>query len=386
MLIRSRYRWMTLIISFYTIVILAFIVQSIPPLIPRMMNEFDISHARAGLLMSMFFIPGIFLSIPAGALVDRYGIKKVGTLSTFMIVIGCFISAIGLTFHYILLGRLIVGIGGVITIITMPVLISQWFPREEIGKAMGIYGINMPLATIISFPISSLLMLTYGWRYPLFLNTGLAMSSFMIFLLMAKIGPFKQQQNNELIAKKVLKNTEIWKTGIIWALCFASILSFTTWSPTLFEKYKSMNPFDASLYAGTLMFAAILSTPIYGMFANRIGRYRIILFSSFVLMTISLVVMDYLFDRILLTSIVALGIIAFVIVPIVLMLPPRILSPNLIGTGYGIITTCLMLGMTSAPLIVGFIIDISNSSSLGYFVMALFSALGAVVAYFLNIE
>lgn len=362
-------------------VTLAFTVQSIPPLIPRIMNEFEISYAQAGLLMSIFFIPGIFLAIPAGILADRYGIRIVGTFSIITIVFGTFITAVSGTFQIALFGRLILGIGGVVTITTIPTLIPQWFPQEEMGKALGIYSINMPLATIISFPVASILMLSFDWRYPLYLDTILVITSLIFFLSIVKIGPYKQERTKGLNIKKALKNSEIWKAGIIWALCFASVLSFTTWSPTLFEEFKGMNPLNASLFASILMFAAALSTPIYGFVSNKIGRERLIMVCNFLLMATILMAVDYLFNTILVSFIAILGILAFMIVPIVLMMPPKILGPSLSGTGYGIITICLMFGMTAAPLFIGYIIDITKSSTFSFMGMALFSVFGAVIAY-----
>ena len=379
-----QHRWVILLVSFYIIVTLAFVVQSIPPLIPRIMNEFEISHAKAGLLMSFFFIPGIFLAIPAGMLVDRYGVRIVGSISIITIIFGSLITAMSGSFKMALFGRLILGIGGVILITTLPTLISQWFSFKEIGKALGIYGINMPFATIISFPVASMLMLSFGWRYPLYLDTGLVITSLILFVFIVKIGPFKEERIEGLNFKKTLKNLEIWKAGMIWALCFASILSFTTWSPTLFEKFKEMNPFEASLLPSILMFAAILSTPIYGFFSNRIGRERLIMLGSFLSMAVILVVIDHLFGVVLMSFVAILGILAFMMVPIILMMPPKILGPSLSGTGYGILTICLMLGMTIAPIFIGWIIDITKSSTLSFMGMALFSIIGAVIAFLIS--
>ena len=80
-----------------------------------------------------------------------------------------------------------------------------------------------------------------------------------------------------------------------------------------------------------------------------------------------------------------LGILAFMIVPIVLMMPPRILGTSLSGTGYGILTICLMAGVTVAPLFIGYIIDVTKSSTFSFMGMALFSVMGAVIAYFIRV-
>lgn len=145
----------------------AFVFQEVPPLIGSIMEEFNVVRgAEAGLLMSVVVVPGIFLALPAGFIVDRYGVRFIGFVSTVLTATGSFVTATANSFTTMLLGRLIVGIGGAFIVTALPTIIPQWFPREELGKAMGFYGTNMPLATILAFPTASLLMLNYGWRYP----------------------------------------------------------------------------------------------------------------------------------------------------------------------------------------------------------------------------
>lgn len=67
-----RYRWVVLFASFCVFVAFAFALQEAPPLMDPIMNEFNISHAEAGLLISVVMIPGIFLAIPVGVSVGKY--------------------------------------------------------------------------------------------------------------------------------------------------------------------------------------------------------------------------------------------------------------------------------------------------------------------------
>jgi MFS family permease len=211
-----RYRWVTLFSAFYIIVIMAFTVQSIPPLIPSIMKDFGISHAQAGLLMSILFLPGVLVSIPAGMLIDRYGARRVGILSTSLMALGSLLVAISDSYPAALTGRFVFGVGGMIMIPLMPSVISQWFSLEELGLAMGVYGINLPFATLVAFPVVSILMLTFGWRYPLYLDTALATLSLVVFASLIREGPLKLKEEKTLKTGQVVRNTEVWKAGGIW--------------------------------------------------------------------------------------------------------------------------------------------------------------------------
>lgn len=382
----SRYRWVVLFASFYAFVTFAFALQLVPPLMRPIIQEFNISRANAGLLMSMVVIPGILLAIPAGILVDRYGVRLTGFISTTFVALGCFVTATADSFGAALVGRLILGVGGAFIVTAMPAIIPQWFPPEELGVAMGVYGINMPLASVIAFPSASVLALTSGWRYPFYIGTVIAGLNIVSFTILVKEGPFNCRQEKDFNITQALKSIEIWKVAIVWLLFNAAALSFTTWSPELFENLKAVNPIYASFLASILMWAAIPFVPIFGYISDRIKRRRILMVIGSVSMATALATVPFTSDTTLIASIIALGVAAALVPPVVMASPPEILGPRLAGTGFGILTICLNIGLAFAPPAIGLLIDITRSPIMIFTGMALFSALGAVVASILKIE
>lgn len=381
----SRHRWVVLLAAFYTFVAFAFAFQEAPPLMDSIMHEFKISHAEAGLLMSIVMIPGIFLGIPIGALVGRYGVKLTGFTSTVLIVAGCFLTATANSFITTLIGRLILGVGGVLVTTTMLALISQWFSSDELGKAMGIYGINMPLATVIAFPVASMLLLTHDWRYPFYIGTVIGITAMAVFTLMVKEGPLKHKEHGQRLSiRHALRNVEIWKVGMVWLLFSASALSFTTWAPDLFMNYRGMNPVYASFLASVVMLAAIPCVPVHGWVSDRIGRRKPLMVTGFILMVLALIVVVYTSDSALTASIVVLGIATSMVPPVASALLAEILDPRLAGVSFGVMVICSNTGATLGPLLVGYLIDVTQSLPLSFLGMVIFSAAGAVVAYALK--
>lgn len=381
----SRYRWAVLLAAFYTFVAFAFAFQEAPPLMDSIMQEFDISHAEAGLLMSIVMIPGIFLGVPVGALVGRYGVKLTGFTSTVLIAGGCFLTATANSFIVTLIGRLILGVGGVLVTTTMLVVISQWFSSEELGKAMGIYGINMPLATVIAFPTASMLLLSHGWRYPFYIGTVIGATAMAVFTVMVKEGPLKHKEHEQrLSASHALRNVEIWKVGMVWLLFSASTLSFTTWAPNLFTNYKDMDQVQASFLASVVMLAAIPCVPVYGWVSDRIGRRKPLMTTGFILITLALIAAGYTSDLALTASIAALGVTASMVPPIASALLAEISGPSLAGVSFGVMVICQNTGATLGPLLIGYVIDVTQSLTLSFLGMVMFSAAGAVVAYALK--
>jgi len=353
-------------------------------LIPSIIHDFGISHAEAGLLMSTVVIPGVFLAIPAGILVDRYGVRLTGAVSTTLITLGCFVTAMADSFGMALFGRLILGVGGAFITTAMPAIIPQWFPPKELGKAMGIYGTNMPVASTVAFSGASVLALTYGWRFPFYIGTAMAILNIAVFALLVREGPLKRERERGLSGRQALGNVEMWKIGVVWLLFNAAALSFTTWSPKMFVDFKGMSPVLASFLASLAMLAGLPCVPVFGSISDRIGKRKPLMVVGCVLMTAALIGVAYSSDMALTIFIVALGVTQSLVPPMVMALPPEILGPAQAGTGFGIVTICLNTGIALAPPFIGFILDTTGSPTQSFLGMALFATAGAVVAYALK--
>jgi len=74
----------TVILIFFTFFAISFLTNIIGPLIPEIINDFQLSLTMVALLPFAFFIAYAVMSIPAGILVEKFGEKKV-MISAFVI-------------------------------------------------------------------------------------------------------------------------------------------------------------------------------------------------------------------------------------------------------------------------------------------------------------
>ena len=147
----GKYRWTILMMVYICMLVFAFTLQVLPPVLPLIIKEFHLSHAGAGALMSVFTFPSIFLAVLAGSLSDRWGSYKVGLVSFLMTITGTLLFLSSRTFFIAATGRFVAGAGAVTLCIVAAKTISLWFKDHELGGAMGIYNTAMPVGTIICF-------------------------------------------------------------------------------------------------------------------------------------------------------------------------------------------------------------------------------------------
>ena len=378
----SNYRWAVLFACFFAFVAFAFVFQLAPPLISTIQSDFDLTESQAGLLMSAVMVPGIFLALPAGLVINRFGFRLTGFLALISVAVGSLATALANTFQVALLGRLVVGVGGAFIIVGTPTLIPQWFSHKDLGKAMGIYGTNMPVATIAAFPVATMLVQSRGWQYPFYVGAVIAVLAAAVLVLVVKEGPFGSGRHKRIqgsMLKQAMKNGEVWKAGVTWACFNITAIAFLSWAPTLFQEFKALDSFSSSVLASVLMYAAIGFVPFFGWASDRLERRKPFVVSSGVLMALSLVASAYTVGSVLVLSIIILGISAAMIPPMVMAIPAENLPSNLAGTGFSIITLCQNLGTALSAPLAGYFLQLTKSLEFTFFGVALFAFAGAVV-------
>jgi len=353
-----------------------------PPLLIAIKEDFDVSEAESGLLMSMVMVPGIFLAFPVGLVINRYGFRLLGFLSTVLVALGSLTTALSNTFVTVLLGRFILGVGGAFIIVGIPTVIPQWFSRKDLGKAMGIYGTNMPFATITAFPTATILEQNFDWRYPFYVGTVVALVTAIIFAIVIREGPLRGERKSVGAeeVKHAVKNVEVWKASLVWMFFNTAAIAFLSWAPTLFQDFKGLEPLYASIFSSILMYAAVVFVPFFGWASDKSGRRKPFMVAGSILMALALVSTAYSFDLTLLLSVIILGTAAATVPPMVMAITAESLPPNLAGTGFSIVTLCQNIGITLSAPLAGYLIQTTRSLLLTFLGISLFAFAGAVTA------
>ena len=71
-----RYAWIILSIVYLTGLIAPMTKMKIPPVMPILIDAFNLSYTQAGWLQSFFSISGELLALPAGLIMQKTGMKR----------------------------------------------------------------------------------------------------------------------------------------------------------------------------------------------------------------------------------------------------------------------------------------------------------------------
>ncbi|HLN46449.1 MAG TPA: MFS transporter [Candidatus Sulfotelmatobacter sp.] len=376
------YRWMVLLAALLSFMMYAFSLQSVPPLIQQLKIMYGIDNAIAGLLMSVLVIPAIILALPAGVLIDRYGYRKVGLLSILTIALGSLMMAFSQDITSALFSRFIVGIGGGLVTVGTPSIVPQWFEHKEMGKAMGVYAVGMPVATTVAFFSVPILAQIFGWQAPFYLSFIMSMITVVVFWLIVHDGPLKNRGTTVKLSevKEVFGNSEVFKVSLVWMFFNMVSIGFLTWAPAMFVMFKGLSIIYASMVASLIMIANFFFVPVYGWASDKLGRRKPFIIVGPIAMALSLYFIAYAMGIILPLSVFVLGASAGTIPPIVMAITGQTLPPKQAGMGFGVVSFWQNLGSALTAPVIGYLIQVTDSLPLTFAGMSLFAFLAAAVA------
>lgn len=145
---------------------------------------FGISNVTFGYLSGAYNWTYALCQLPAGVLLDRFGVRRIGRISTFLWSVASFGAALTPGLGGFFGARLLLGVGEAPTFPANAKAIGRWFPRETRSLATSIFDAAAKLASAIGVPLIGVLLLRVGWRWS-FAFTGLV--SLLYFLLFWKV-------------------------------------------------------------------------------------------------------------------------------------------------------------------------------------------------------
>ncbi|MDP6173087.1 MAG: MFS transporter, partial [Rhodospirillales bacterium] len=97
-------------------------------LAPDLVRDLDISASELGLLTSAFFISMVFLQVPLGMVLDRYGPRRTSVLLMTLAVAGAALFALADSAPGLFAGRALIGIGMATGGMAAMTAFVKWFP------------------------------------------------------------------------------------------------------------------------------------------------------------------------------------------------------------------------------------------------------------------
>lgn len=330
--------------------------------------------------MSSYSILGIVFPFLVAFFLDKLDIKKMLMTALGLVIIGLIGFSLSSSYMLLLVFRLLSGAGATILVVLAPLLVTMHFRGEQIGTAMGVFNIAVPVGTVLSVNLFGYLGLSMGWRSIIGIIIAFVVVVLLIVILFLLLPANKVEKDAVSSKLKFNFSSNLIFLGIIWMIANGQLLAYTTFGSQFFQLHD-MSTQQAGFLTSLIMLVSIFITPIIGLAIDKTGQKRIYLFLGLLIMAIALfsIVTSWLS---LTFWAVALGI-GFSFVPVVIFsLLPDVVKPEHTGMGLALLTAASNLGIAIGPVGFGSILDITSGNfTTGFQVLALFSVLGIFVLF-----
>ncbi len=381
-------RWKALFEIYLCMLAAAFGMQSIPPIMSLLIHDFGLSHHQGGMLMSLFALPAIFVSIPAGMLADRYNIRWVGIAGLVFVGAGSAVVAMSNSFAALVSGRVITGIGAITVVVVSGQAIARWFAGREIGIAMGIYNTATPVGVIACLNTVSVMASFWGWRsgiWSVVAFAALALVVFALFFTVPRRGATDGRSSGAPSSGAKKDGAAIWLVALSWAFYTSSIISLASFAPD-FMVSRGLTLKTAGFYTSLVMAGSLLLSPIIGHRVDRHGHHEAFIAVGGLGTAVLLLLMIPAGSGHFALLMVAIGIMAAFVPAPIYSRAPQLVSPARLGWAFGLMATLNNVGVFVGPQAVGLSRDVTGSYGSGFELMALFAVLSAATGITLRVR
>ncbi|MGY4287714.1 MFS family permease [Bradyrhizobium sp. LM2.7] len=345
-----RNRWGILAILFVVRLTIAFQFQSVAAVAPLLQQNFGVGLADIGILIGLYFTPGIVLALPGGAIGRTLGDKPTTIVALLLMTAGSLVMATTDLWGWQMAGRLASGAGGVLLTVQLTKMGTDWFAGKEIATAMAIFVNSWPAGVAISLLVLPAIGTAYG-AGAVFLAAGALTAIGIVLIAFYQPPPATMASAAGSALLDPLALLAVIVAGAIWGLYnvgFAMIFSF---GPTLLAE-RGWSIAAAGSAISLVMWLSVVSVPAGGFLADRTRRRPLTLAIATSLMVAVLLAWLPRTDAVI-AILVLIGLIGGLPAGPIMSLAARVLAPETRAIGMGVFYTLFYAAMMVGPAVAG---------------------------------
>ena len=263
--------------------VIAYVSRSalaVPLALPEFIRTFHLSITDRGVLNSAFFWTYAVLQIPAGWVVDRYGVKLPYFLGFAIWCLASASTALTRTIPELIVVQVFLGAGQAVVAPASYRWIRHHFVEQERGLAIALYMTGTKIGPAIGTPLAAWLIGIYDWR-AMFVLIGLGGLIWLVPWLLLVTNDDRQIERAAVKKDgtlpipfgRIMASPVVWGT-IVASFCYMYFVYFCmTWMPAYFMERRHLSLGKMGLYTFFSFGGMALMATLAGLAADRlIGR------------------------------------------------------------------------------------------------------------------
>jgi MFS family permease len=155
--------WMTLAILGSTVLITMYGETMLLPAIRDIISDFHISYSTSSWILTAYLISGAVATPIAGKLSDIYGRKKIVVIILVIYIIGISAGGLSTNISFLLIARVIQGIGISIFSIAFGIIRDQ-LPKDKLAIGVGVFSSMFAAGSVVGLAVGGSIINNFGWH------------------------------------------------------------------------------------------------------------------------------------------------------------------------------------------------------------------------------
>jgi MFS family permease len=242
-----------------------------------------VSGAVIGLLSATYFYSYAGFMVPAGLLIDAFGVRKVVAAGGAVMGAGTLLMGGATASAALFAGRFAVGLGATVTFIGALKIAATWFPPSRFGFLSAITATVGVLGALIAAAPLAALVAVAGWRGAFWVVGIVTLAGSILCLLVVRDRPGSEQTALPGAASlgvvmsgmaQVLRNRHTWPPFLGFFCLYTAMGNLMLWIVPYLRDVYGLGNTRAAVYASATSLALLFAAPLTGFVSDEILKAR----------------------------------------------------------------------------------------------------------------
>lgn len=235
-----------------------------------------LNETQFGILIAMPVLTGSLFRLPIGILTDIYGGRIVFMSLMVATIFPIWLISQGTEYWHYLVTGLFVGLAGASFTVGIAYC-AKWFPRNQQGTAMGIFGAGNVGAALTKL-IAPSIVVAYGWTMvPKVYAVLMTVTAIAFWFFTYEDPSHKKADKKFSMAEELtaLKDPVVWKLCQYYSIVFGGYVALALWMTKYYIAEYGFDLKTAALLAACFSLPGGILRAIGGVFSDKYGAHTV---------------------------------------------------------------------------------------------------------------
>jgi EmrB/QacA subfamily drug resistance transporter len=220
------YRWWLLVVTSLGALLASLTSGTLIIALPDILRDLNTDLFALLWIVVGYTLVVTVLVLNAGRLADIFGRARTYTIGLAIFTAASAFCAIAPTPLLLIVGRVLQGVGGAFMFANSAALVTDAFPRSELGKALGLNAMVVGAGLILG-PILGGWLTGFGWRFVFWFNVPLGLIGIVAaWLILVEKTPAQRTISIDWLGSGLYL---VALVGLMTSLAFGGLYGWTTW-------------------------------------------------------------------------------------------------------------------------------------------------------------